>query len=413
MKKIWLAIPRGIIYQGIFDNLKHLFSAFFCRLNDNQLIINFSNKFAQLIGRKYCVPFPLARVALYFTLKAKKFPEDSEILMPPITIKSMLDVVLQLKLKPVFVDINLETLSFDGSLIKASISPKTKAILVTYLFGMVPNIEEIVDICRENNIFIIEDFSQCLNGKYKDKAIGSWGDVGIYSASSIKTLDTYGGGLAVCDDHNLYNLLYESELSLKAVDRKNLINKILTNLVRNLATQRLIFNYVTFPFIKQVTKKTPEKLLKQTGERDLAMITTLPPVWFTKYSSLQAAVGLRKIQALEHQDKVRIRNCETVKLALPSIRFPSGVLQSVNVYWQFVAYFKNPLLVQKYLQNFKIDSAKTSLTKISSLSQYPYSGITPNANQLYENSLFIPAHFNLSKGDLGYLIESLKEINDK
>ncbi|MCE7530635.1 DegT/DnrJ/EryC1/StrS family aminotransferase [Polynucleobacter sp. IMCC 29146] len=413
MKKIWLAIPRGIIYQGIFDNLKHLFSAFFCRLNDNQLIINFSNKFAQIIGRKYCVPFPLARVALYFTLKAKKFPEGSEILMPPITIKSMLDVVLELKLKPVFVDINLETLSFDGSLIKASITPRTKAILVTYLFGMVPNIEEIVDICRENNIFIIEDFSQCLNGKYKGKAIGSWGDVGIYSASSIKTLDTYGGGLAVCDDRSLYNLLYESELSLKEVDRKNLIKKIFTNLVRNLATQRLIFNYVTFPFIKQISKKTPEKLLKQTGERDLSMISSLPTAWFTKYSSLQASVGLKKIHAIEHQDKVRIINCETVKSALPAIRFPEGVLHSANVYWQLIAYFTRPLEIQKSLRDLKIDTSKTSLTKISNLSQYPYTEITPNANHLYENSLFIPAHFNLTKCDLEYLVEVLKGIHEK
>ena len=69
----------------------------------------------------------------------------------------------------------------------------------------VPNIKEIISISKESNLFVIEDFSQCLNGKFKAQKVGTFGDVGVYSASSIKTLDTYGGGLLVCRNKKLFS----------------------------------------------------------------------------------------------------------------------------------------------------------------------------------------------------------------
>jgi hypothetical protein len=69
---------------------------------------------------------------------------------------------------------------------------------------MVPNMEKMMSIFKEQNIFVIEDFSQCLNGKYQNKKVGTFGNVGIYSSSSIKTLDTYGGGLLICDSSELH-----------------------------------------------------------------------------------------------------------------------------------------------------------------------------------------------------------------
>ena len=82
------------------------------------------------------------------------------------------------------------------------------------------------------------------------------------------------------------------------------------------------------------------------------------------------------------------------------VKFPKGVLNTTNVYWQLVAFFKDPLTMQKSMHRLGVDTSTTSLEKISSLSGYPYNGDTPNADYLYNKGLFIPAFPGLSSKDL-------------
>ena len=108
-------IPRGNVYQKLSDQLYDLFKLIFHSSNNNKLINNFEKKFAKIIGSKHSQAFPLARTAIYCALKIKNFDKSSEIIMSPITIKPILDVVLFLGLKPVFVDLDPKTLNYDKS----------------------------------------------------------------------------------------------------------------------------------------------------------------------------------------------------------------------------------------------------------------------------------------------------------
>ena len=89
-----LAIPRGVIYHHLCDDFKRLFSCWTAQLDDIKAVKEFEGEFARLLGRKHCVAFPFARTAIYFILKAKNLPSGAEVIMPPITIKAILDVVL-------------------------------------------------------------------------------------------------------------------------------------------------------------------------------------------------------------------------------------------------------------------------------------------------------------------------------
>ena len=298
-----LVVPRGIIYHRIRDDIKYLFKAFYSNLKDKAVVLKFEKSFSDLVGSPYCLAFPYARTAIYFSLKAQNFPRGSEIIMPPISIKGILDVILDCGLIPVFVDIDPNTLCFDTEKLDKAITSKTKAIIVTYLYGIVPNIKEIISISKESNLFVIEDFSQCLNGKFKAQKVGTFGDVGVYSASSIKTLDTYGGGLLVCRNKKLFSTLSKFKNSLPPPGRKHLIKKILTNLIRNLATNRIIFTLFVFPLIRFLNFVKPGSVIKQTGERNVNMISSLPKEWFYSFSSLQANSGLSDILEVEKIDK--------------------------------------------------------------------------------------------------------------
>ncbi|MFQ3367920.1 MAG: perosamine synthetase [Methylophilaceae bacterium] len=405
-----LSIPRGIIYHKLFDDSQALVSVFFKKLDRDTIVEQWEKVFAQYINQNYSVAFPYARTAIYYALKSQKLPAGSEIIMPPISIKGILDVVLALNLQPVFVDIDLNTLCFDMKEIDAAITPKTKAILITYLFGIVPNMEDMIEICKKNNLFTIEDFSQCLNGKYKNKKVGSFGNVGVYSASSIKTLDTYGGGLLVCNDSKLHELLKSMQSSLSIPSRMHLINKIIVDLIRNLATSRLIFHFIVFPLLKVFSILNPDGVMKITGKRAQNMIKVLPERWFEKYTSFQAELGLKTLSIVQSEDAMRIKNVEYLKSTLTSLSFPKNGPDTQNVYWQFVAFFNNPKDSQKRMHKMGVDTSTTSLELISSLDAYPYKGDTPNANYLYIHGMFIPSFPGMSKKDLKRVSSSVNII---
>ena len=226
-----LPIPRGRISHSLFEDISWLFRSTFEKIYDQQKIASFQSVFAGYVERKHCVVFPFARTGIYSVLKNLELPEGSVVIMPPITIKPILDVVLHLKLIPVFVDIDPSTVCFSEVGLSEALKSKPRVAILTYLFGIVPNVEKICASLRGANVFIIEDFSQCLNGTFRHKKIGTFGDVSVYSASSVKTLDTYGGGFVFTDDHEMAHKLIDDQSRLSKPSRLRLLKKIQTNSV--------------------------------------------------------------------------------------------------------------------------------------------------------------------------------------
>ena len=407
----FIKIPRGTIYQKISDQIVDLLCIIFTPLNNQKKIKKFEKKFATYLNIKYCQAFPLARIAIYSALKSQKFKKNDEILMPPITIKPILDVVISLGLKPVFVDLNKDTLCFDTKDLKRKINKNTRACIITYLFGIVPNLNQIVSILNKKKIFSIEDFSQCLNGEFANKKIGTFANVGVYSASSIKPLDTYGGGLLVCKNFNLNKKIKLEKEKLYFCSRQKLFQKIFINLARSIFTNRLIFSFLTFYLIKFSQFFLNTKNTKMLGDRNKQPLKQLPSEWFVKYSSFQASVGLRKIKEIKNEDMNRIRIAETIKKNNKNISFPLSTDKSKNVYWQLLAFCKTPLLTKLNLMKFGIDSSTSSLEYLPSLKSYGFKIKLKNAEIIYKKSLLIPCFSKLTSTDVNKIISSLKKIN--
>ena len=107
-----LPISRGRISHTLFEDLAWLVRSLFSKINDPRTVARFGTTFANYVGRKHCVVFHFARTGIHAVLKNLDLPAGSVVLMPPITIKPILDVVLDLKLVPVFVDIDQSTVCF-------------------------------------------------------------------------------------------------------------------------------------------------------------------------------------------------------------------------------------------------------------------------------------------------------------
>lgn len=136
------------------------------------------------------------------------FKEGDEVIMPSYTFSSTATAVTLRGAVPVFVDVRLDTINIDESLIEAAITPKTKAILPVHYAGVSADMTTINTIAKRHNLFVIEDAAQGVGASYKGKPLGALSDFGALSFHGTKNLVAGEGG-ALIITHPQYELAAE------------------------------------------------------------------------------------------------------------------------------------------------------------------------------------------------------------
>jgi len=156
---------------------------------------------------------PSARLAFYLLLKCS-FKHGDEIIFPVLGFPLYVKIALKLGLVPVLVDVEPDNLTIDPEKITASISKKTKAIVVTHLFGHPARLNELTQIASDRNIPIIEDAAQSFDSFMGNQETGTIGWAGIFSCSLMKVPTMLGGGILITKDESLHNQI---QLDLKQI----------------------------------------------------------------------------------------------------------------------------------------------------------------------------------------------------
>jgi len=138
--------------------------------------------------------------ALHIAYTLAGIKEGDEVIVPVLTCTATTHPILWLKAKPVFADIQLDTLNIDPEDIKKKITAKTKAIVVMHNGGLPCDMDEVMAIADEYHLKVIEDAAQGFGGEYKGRKLGTIGDYGCFSLQAIKLLTTGDGGFIVCKD---------------------------------------------------------------------------------------------------------------------------------------------------------------------------------------------------------------------
>ena len=126
-----------------------------------------------------------------------------EVIMPSYTFVSTADAFVMVGAKVVFVDVNPDTMNIDEEKIKEAITDKTKAIAVVHYAGISPDMDKVMKIAKEHNLKVVEDAAQGFMAKYKDKYLGTIGDIGCYSFHETKNYSMGEGGAVVINDPDL------------------------------------------------------------------------------------------------------------------------------------------------------------------------------------------------------------------
>lgn len=169
----------------------------------------FRQELAEYLGTNHVIPCANGTDALQVALMALPLEPGDEVITTNFTFIATVEVLVLLKLRPVLVDVNPFTFNIDPDQIRASISPKTRAIIPVHLFGQPAPMDDILQIAREYDLFVIEDNAQSLGSWYKGadgpaQRSGTLGHIGTTSFFPTKPLGCYGdGGALMTNDTQL------------------------------------------------------------------------------------------------------------------------------------------------------------------------------------------------------------------
>lgn len=162
----------------------------------------FQEELANYLAVKHVIPCANGTDALQIALMALGLKPGDEVITADFTFAATVEVVGLLQLKIVLVDVDANTFCIDTAKLKKAITPKTKVIIPVHLFGQCANMEEIMAIAQQNNIFVIEDTAQAIGATYTfnngvAKKAGTIGNIGTTSFFPSKNLGCYGDGGAL------------------------------------------------------------------------------------------------------------------------------------------------------------------------------------------------------------------------
>ncbi|OPY58782.1 MAG: L-glutamine:2-deoxy-scyllo-inosose aminotransferase [Pelotomaculum sp. PtaU1.Bin035] len=182
-------------------------SAFYGRAGDNFLggpkVREIEQAFAEKFHVNYAISVNSATTALHTAIAACEIGPGGEVLVTPYTMTATASAILMNNAIPVFVDICPDTYNLNPAEIEKWITPQTKGIVVTNLFGLPANLPEILNIARRHGLYLIEDNAQAPGATIQGKQAGTFGDLGIYSLNYHKVIHSGEGGIIVTDNEQL------------------------------------------------------------------------------------------------------------------------------------------------------------------------------------------------------------------
>lgn len=181
----------------------------------------FIKEFKEIINREYVLPVTNCTAAIHLSLLALNIQPGDEIIVPDITWIASVAPIVYVGAIPIFVDINKDDWCISIDSIRNSITKKTKAIIAVDLYGNMPNMDELLKLSNDYNLYLIEDAAESLGSKYKGRPAGSFGEISVFSFNATKLAMAGQGGVFATNDEELYNKakLYSHHGMIKYTDK--------------------------------------------------------------------------------------------------------------------------------------------------------------------------------------------------
>lgn len=329
-------------------------------------VTEFENACSQYLGVKHSIACASGTDALQIAMMALDIKPGDEIITTPFTFVATAETIAILGAVPVYVDIDDKTYNIDPEKIEAAITSKTKAIIPVHLYGQSADLDQILEIAKRHNLYVIEDAAQAFGTEYKGKKVAGIGHIGATSYFPSKNLGAYGdAGMMFTQDDNL--------------------------------AQKI-------------------KMIANHGSKERYIHEILGVN--SRMDTLQAAILLVKIKYIERWNKARAKNaelyCEKLKDADVILPYTAGF--STHIYHQFSIRVKNRKGLQEFLSSKDIPSAihyPMPLHLQPAFKNISKAGSLPIAECVAKEIISLPMYPELTNEEIEYIAGTIKEFTGK
>jgi CDP-6-deoxy-D-xylo-4-hexulose-3-dehydrase len=347
------------------------------RLTKGPLTLEFEEKWSDYLGVKYSTFVNSGSsanlVMLATLLEAGKLEVGDSVIVPALSWATDVSPVIQLGLKPVLCDTNLEDFSCDLEEFESKMGEVKAAILVPVL-GYVPNMKKIVDICEKHNVVLLEDCCESLGSEYEGSKLGTFGAMSTFSTYFGHHISTIEGGM-VCTSNTEYDDILKS--------------------IRSHGWSR------------DWSVKKQKEINKEWGVSEFDSLYTFYHSGFNVRSTdLQAFLGIRQLDKLEEINEARNKNFNLyLKYLGKPVPEDSGI---------FISNFAFPIVSKnrnKIVKILKENGVEVRPLICGSLGKQPFyikkygAKDLPNADYLRKYGMYLPNHHLLSEEDIRFVCE--------
>ncbi len=349
----------------------------------------FEDEFAKYIGVKNAIAVNSGTAALHVALASLGVEPGDEVIVPPITFFSTVTSVLHQNAIPAFADIDPESFCLSPNDIKSKITDSTKAIIPVHLFGNVTEMDEILEIARENDLKVIEDCAQAHGSEYKNNKVGSIGDAGCFSFYATKHMTTGEGGMVTTNNEELA----EKARVIRNHGMTGRDEHIMLGYNYRMSEINAAIGLIQLKKLDELNQKRRENSLYLLNEiKNKIDWVKVPEIKdYVKHTFFWCPVVIL-------EDKVKITTQEVV-----------NKLKERGVETRYR--YKQPLYKQKLLQNLSANPSSCPFACTSNKIKYENIYL-PNAEEVSGKIIGLPNHPDLSREELDYIVDVLDEIGE-
>lgn len=343
--------------------------------SEGPFVKKFEKLFAKYNNRKYGIAVSNGTAALEISIKALNLKKGDQVIIPAFTIFSSVLCLLKQGIKPVLVDSDLKNWNMNIDETIKKINKKTKAIIITHIYGFPVNMQKIIKIAKKKKILIIEDAAEMIGQTYKGRKCGSFGEISTFSFYANKHITTGEGGMILTNDKNYYEKC-----------------KSLRNLCFGITGNRF-------------------------DHDDIG--------WNYRFTNIQAALGLGQLENInwivKRKREIGVRYHNKLKNNKNIVIQDTDKSYAKNIFWVFGIVLNNPkfkkdkvvkMLLKNNIQtrNFFYPMHKQKILKNNKI--FPKNIRLPVSEYLSKNGFYLPSGLAISNAEIDFVCKKVNEIID-
>ena len=363
----------------------------------------FEEEFAQFLGSGHVrtCSTEYGRMALYFILRAMELPPGSEVIVPALTFWVVPEIVRVAGLTPVFADIDPATFTLSPAAVERAITPRTRAVLPTHLYGLSCDMDPILEIAARHGLKVIEDCAHSLGATYKGRMVGTLGDASFFSFQAFKPLNTYGGGLAWTADAGLAQRVAEFADGEQWPSEKRVESILWGGKWQHTFIRPKVFTWSLFPlwYAASWVNAKPEERLWERVRR----LEPLPDQYRGRFTNVQAAIGragLRRLPEFIERTRRHARRLDEILGDVPAIAIPGTPPGRTHVYYQYCAYVPDSEAIVKRCIRRGVDVAPMHVDVCTRMALFGWDGPPAPGADRAATAVQVPVYESLSDQEI-------------